>query len=161
MNIDHILDTFNKHGVKCLLLGGMNFLLRHKPVLTFDIDFWIHDTPENLERCEQAMSDLDASWGATDEEWEKVALLEHGWLSRQAMFCTMSPYGAIDIFRTVKGLDDWEESAAKAVKDRTANGSEYLGLSDEDMLKCQYALDENQRKLDRIRTLEEAEGQNE
>ena len=154
MNIDHILDTFNRHGVEHILLGGMNFLLRHEPVLTFDIDFWINDTPENLKRCEQALVELDASWGATDDEWGSVARLRPDWLSRQTMYCTMSPHGAIDIFRAVKGLGDWRESAESAVEGKTANGSTYLGLSDEDMLKCQYALDENQRKFDRIKVLE-------
>jgi hypothetical protein len=155
MNIDRILETFNRQGVEHVLLGGMNFLLRHKPVLTFDVDFWINDTQENRARCEKALVELDASWGATDEEWESVKLLEPGWLSRQAMYCTMSPHGAIDIFRTVKGLGSWIESAASAARGKTANGTEYLGLSDKDMLKCQYALEENQRKLDRIRILEE------
>lgn len=31
MNIDCILDTFNRRDVEFILLGGMNFLLRHKP----------------------------------------------------------------------------------------------------------------------------------
>jgi hypothetical protein len=160
MNIDHILETFNQQGVEYILLGGMNFLLRHKPVLTFDIDFWINDIPDNLARCEKALAALDASWGATDATWGKVALLAAGWLSSQIMFCTMSPHGAIDVFRSIKGLDCWEKCAGSAVKEKTAAGIEYLGLSDEDMLKCQYALDESQRKLDRIKTLEESEGQN-
>lgn len=160
MDIDHILDTFNKQGVEYLLLGGMNFLLRHKPVLTFDIDFWINDTPDNLSRCEKALARLDASWGASDGDWGKVGQLNPGWLSTQIMFCTMSPYGAIDIFRAVKGLGNWEKSASAAVEGETANGMKYRGLSDADMLKCQYALEESQRKLDRIKTLEESENNN-
>lgn len=155
MNVDHILETLNKHNVEYILLGGMNFLLRHEPILTFDIDFWINDTPENLTRCEVALTELDVSWGATDQEWGKAGQLNPGWLSRQIMFCTMSPHGAIDVFRAIKGLNSWEESAGSAVKEKTAAGIEYLGLSDKDMLKCQYALEENQRKLDRIRILEE------
>ena len=34
MNIDHILQMFNASEVEYLLIGGMNFLLRHEPVLT-------------------------------------------------------------------------------------------------------------------------------
>ena len=33
MNVDHILKTLNAHEVAYLLIGGMNFLLRHAPVL--------------------------------------------------------------------------------------------------------------------------------
>ena len=38
MNVDHILETLNGHQVVYLLIGGMNFLLRHTPVLTYDVD---------------------------------------------------------------------------------------------------------------------------
>lgn len=69
MNVDHVLATLGSNGLEFLLIGGMNFLLRHEPVLTFDIDVWIHDSASNLDRCEAAMSELDASWGATDEVW--------------------------------------------------------------------------------------------
>ena len=34
MNIDHILQMFNASEVEYLLIGSMNFLLRHEPVLT-------------------------------------------------------------------------------------------------------------------------------
>jgi len=51
MNIDHILRTFNACAVEYLLIGGMNFLLRHEPVLTYDIDFWIRDTVVNRGHC--------------------------------------------------------------------------------------------------------------
>lgn len=156
MNIDRILEAFNRYGVEYILVGGINFLLQHKPVLTFDVDFWINDTQENRNRCERALAELDVSWGETDEDWGKVAQLNPGWLSRQAMFCTMSPHGAIDIFRAMKGLGSWADSVRSATKGKTASGTEYLGLSDADMLQCQYALDEGQRKLDRIRTLEDA-----
>jgi len=73
MNVDHILRTFADCGVEYLLIGGMNFLLRHEPVLTYDIDFWIHDTAENLDRCAVALQQLDAAWGPTEADWRPVA----------------------------------------------------------------------------------------
>ena len=48
MDVHLILQTFNAHRVDYLLIGGMNFLLFHEPVLTFDVDLWIDDVPENL-----------------------------------------------------------------------------------------------------------------
>lgn len=38
MNVDHILATFNAHRVDYILIGGVNFLLRHEPVTTYDIE---------------------------------------------------------------------------------------------------------------------------
>jgi len=107
MNIDHILSTLNKHEVAYVLIGGMNFLLRHAPVLTYDVDVWIDDEPANRERCETALSELQAEWGPSDNDWIPVAARKPGWLETQALYCLMSPYGAIDVFRSVKGLECW------------------------------------------------------
>jgi hypothetical protein len=154
MNVDRVLDTMNRHQVAYLLIGGVNFLLRHSPILTFDIDFWIEDTTENRRRCEAALAELDAQWGATDDDWGPVATRTAGWLERQALFCLTSPHGAIDIFRRVAGLDDWRSSYQNAVREQTSGGISYRGISDADMLRCQYALEEGERKRDRIAILE-------
>ena len=158
MNVDEIVAGLNRNGVRFLLIGGMNFLLRHKPVLTFDVDLWIEDTDENLKRCEQALSELDAAWGASDSDWEPVKNKLPGWLKRQAVFCLTSPCGAIDVFRTVRGLDSWTKSYEESVEIVMVLGARCRGLSDGDMLKCQLSLDEADRKLDRINELRKAMG---
>src|SRR5688500_5839869 len=119
MNIDAILETFNRHQVRYLLFGGMNFLLRHKPVLTYDIDFWIEDSEENRSRCERSLAALSAEWGAGNENWQLVSELPAGWLARQTVFCLIAPAGAIDIFRFVPGLDDWQSSWATSIPEKT------------------------------------------
>ena len=156
MNVDRILDTMNRHQVAYVLIGGMNFLLRHAPVLTLDIDLWVEDAPENLRRCEAALAELDAQWGASDDDWGPVSAKRPGWLERQAVFCLTSPDGPIDIFRRVAGLDDWRSSFQNALREQTVSRVSYWGLSDEDMLQCQLALEEGHRKLDRIAALEKA-----
>ena len=154
MNTDLILQVFNWHQVRYILFGGMNFLLRHAPILTYDVDFWIEDTPENRQRCEQALAELDAEWGGGDDNWTLTSRLPAGWLEGQAVFCLICPAGAIDIFRYVRGLDDWQSSFQGCVKELTKSGVPYHGMSDVDMLRCQYALDEPFRKKDRVTILE-------
>lgn len=156
MNVDHILGTFNDCEVRYLLVGGMNFLLRHEPVLTFDVDLWVESSPGNLRRTERALSALEAQWGETDESWADVGSRASGWLGRQPMYCLTSPHGAIDIFLSVLGLDDWGACEARAVQEHTASAVPYLGLSDEDMLACQEALDAGERREDRMRVLKAA-----
>ena len=134
----------------------MNFLLRHAPVLTYDVDFWIEDTPENRDRCEKALCELRAEWGATEEDWGPVADKPAGWLVAQGMFCLTSPHGAIDVFRSVEGLASWSDSRTKAQMSTTASGTKYVGLSDEDMLQCQLALPESQRHHQRVEVLNQA-----
>ena len=156
MDIDLILDAMNRHHVAYLLLGGVNFLLRHTPVVTFDVDLWIADTPENLASCEHALAEVGATWGPTENQWQPVADLKSGWIARQSVFCMTSPHGPIDIFRSVRGLDDWATCRSRAEAGTTAAGTPYLGISDRDMLQCQLALPEPERKLDRIRILEKS-----
>ena len=93
MNVDQILKTLNAHQVAYILIGGMNFLLRHAPVLTYDVDLWIEDTPENLRRCEQALAELQAQWGPSEKDWGPVAGKASGWLGSQPVFCLTSPHG--------------------------------------------------------------------
>lgn len=155
MNVDRILSTFNDGQVEYLLIGGMNFLLRHEPVLTYDIDHWIRDTPANLARCDAALRQLDAAWGPTEASWRPVAE-QAGWLSRQSVFFLTSSEGAIDIFRSVTGLLSWEICRARAVSCKTAAHVEYRGLCDEDMIACQMALPAGQRRHARIETLRRA-----
>jgi hypothetical protein len=140
MQVDQILDAFNRRGVAYLLIGGANFMLRHAPVLTYDLDLWVEDTEANLDRCAAALADLQAEWGASEEAWGPVAKLPAGWLRRQALYCLTSPHGAIDVFRAVTGLPRWQECSGR-------------GLSDEDMLRSQEALAPKEQKADRIRAL--------
>lgn len=156
MDIDHILAVFNRHEVRYLLIGGVHFLLRHKPMLTFDIDFWIDENTDNRRRCEKALIELRAEWGPTENNWGPVSELREGWLGSQPVFCLSSPSGAIDIFRSVSGLPSWQRSFDASVAGRTAAGTPYRGLSDEDMLACQLCLDPGERKTDRIRDLQRA-----
>ena len=160
MNVDHILRVLEEHGVQYVLIGGMNFLLRHEPVLTYDVDVWVQPSEENLRRTESALAALDCEWGATESDWGAIADKQAGWLQDQAVYCLTSPHGAIDVFLSVTGLEDWDGCRARAVGDRTAAGVGYVGLSDEDMLRCQEALDGPARKQDRILTLRQAIGRN-
>lgn len=154
MNVDRILSAFRGQEVDYLLIGGMNFLLRHLPLTTFDVDVWIDDTPANRQRCARALAQLEAAWGTTDETWGPVAGSNPAWLETQAVFCMTTPYGALDVFRQVAGLPSWAECRERAISSETDGGVPYLGLCDADMLRCQYALPEGLRHPERIRHLE-------
>ncbi len=156
MNVDDILRAMNQQSCRYLLFGGMNFMLRHQPVLTYDVDLWIDDTAQNRRLCEQALIDLDAQWGATESTWGPVTQIPSDWLNTQQVFCLASSHGAIDIFRQVDGLPDWDVAYSRSLAEVTAAGTSYRGLSDQDMLQCQLALAEGLQKLERIRVLRQA-----
>ena len=63
MNIDLILSEMNTARVDYLLIGGVNFLLRHNGPLTHDVDVWVNDSDENLVRVISALRSLMQKWG--------------------------------------------------------------------------------------------------
>jgi hypothetical protein len=148
MNPGPILATFAKHEVDCLLIGGMNFFLRHRAVTTFDVDFWVNDEDSNLIKVNAALIELRAEWGATAETFAPVPS-DPAWLKRQSVLCLTSPAGAIDIFRSVHGLPNYTICRTRGVT-VTRDGTIFPALSDADMLACQLALPEGERRLDRI-----------
>ena len=156
MNVDEILGALNDQQADYLLIGGMNFLLRHRPELTFDVDVWVRDDAANLERLNRALHTLEAEWGASDENWRPVPDDWH-WLQRQGCFCLTSRPGALDVFRDVLGLEGrYEECRAAAIPSTTTQGVPYLALADAHMLACQEILPAHQQKQNRIEVLRQA-----
>jgi hypothetical protein len=156
MNVDEILQTLNQEQVDYLLIGGMNFLLRHLPELTWDVDIWVKDDAENLARLNRALGLLGAEWGRTETEWRPVAA-DSRWLCTQEVFCLTTAHGALDVFREVRGLEGrYLDCHGRGSRTQTAGGIQFIGLSDEDMLACQEALPVEERKERRIQALREA-----
>jgi len=156
MNVDEMLKALNRERVDYLLIGGMNFLLRHLPELTFDVDIWVKDDEENLARVNSALGDLQAEWGPTETEWRRVPS-GWQWLRTQSGFCLTTAHGALDVFREVRGLEGrYLECKARAIPSQTATAIPFNGLSDQDMLTCQDALPAGERKLHRIQVLRDA-----
>jgi len=156
VNVDAIFQALNREQVDYLLIGGMNFLLRHQPELTFDVDVWVRDDPVNLERLNRALRSLDAQWGPTEAEWKPVPDDWH-WLRGQAVFCVTTAHGALDVFRDVRGLEGrYDECSQRAVPSTTGTGVKFMALADQDMLTCQEALPPSDRKLKRMEVLRAA-----
>ena len=151
-----MLQALNTDQVDYLLIGGMNFLLRHEPELTFDVDIWVADNDANLPRLNRALRSLGAAWGPTEAAWAPVPE-DSAWLRQQSVFCLTTDHGALDVFREVLGLEGrYAECRASGVRSQTASGVAYVGLSDAHMLACQEALPEEQRKPRRLASLRAA-----
>jgi hypothetical protein len=156
MNVDEMLRGLNAKEVNYLLIGGMNFMVRHLPELTFDVDIWVHDKPRNLERLNAALRQLGAAWGPDKASWRPVTD-EWRWLESQGVFCLTTDHGALDVFRDVVGLEGrYDECQRAASSERTAAGIPFLSLSDEHRLACQEALPPASRNHKRMEVLRRA-----
>jgi len=156
MNVDAIFQALNDEGVDYIVFGGINFLLNHAPILTFDVDIWIADTDPNRDRLNRALVKMGAEWGPTERDYKPVSD-DSAWLKRQNVFCLTSHYGAIDVFRQVRGHEDkYVECKRRALKRKTDGGVHYRSMSDADMLECQAALGPGDQKPERIKILKEA-----
>lgn len=159
VNVDTMFETLDGHGVDCLLIGGMNFLLNHEPELTFDVDIWVRDERHNLALLNAALRDMGAAWGHTEAEWTPVEE-DADWLESQPMFCLTTRCGALDVYRDVAGLEGrYAECKARAARKRTPTGAPYWSLSDLDMLAAELALPPFERRDARIRALRRALGE--
>jgi hypothetical protein len=146
----------NDERVDYVLIGGMNFLLRHAPELTFDVDIWVRDDAENLERLNRALRTLGGAWGPSEKDWKAVPE-DWRWLRRQTVYCLTTQHGALDVFREVRGLESrYAECKAAAIPSTTSSSVAYHALSDEHMLVCQEALPLTQQKQRRIEVLRKA-----
>ena len=134
MNVDAILSVLNTHGVDYVLIGGVNFLLNHAPILTFDVDIWIHDEEQNRVNLTAALVELKAEWGPDDLHWKPIGP-DATWLTKQTVFSLSSPDVAIQFFREVNGLEGrYCECKSRAAYKATGTGIPYFSLSDQDML---------------------------
>jgi hypothetical protein len=158
MNIDKMLQSLNASETDFLVIGGVNFMFRHSPELTFDLDIWVRDNDNNLVRLNTALRELGAEWGQTDETWGPVPESAR-WLKSQGVYCLITREGALDVFREVRGLEGQYDQCAKAAYDaRTKGGLLYRGLSDEHMLQTQLVLPPGEQKPARIAALRKALG---
>lgn len=57
-DFEDMLTLFDKHGVKCLVIGGLAFVFHVKPRFTKDMDVWVGCDPENLRKVNLALAEF-------------------------------------------------------------------------------------------------------
>ncbi len=57
-DFEDILELFERHRVRYLIVGGMAFIYHAKPRYTKDIDLWIDPDPDNVKLVNQALTEF-------------------------------------------------------------------------------------------------------
>lgn len=145
-----VLQTLQDHQLRFLLIGGLNYFLVHQAVATQDIDILIEDSVENRAICETALVKLEAEWGKVDADWGLVSRNPSGWMESQMVYCMLTKYGPLDVFRAVPGIDSFEQAWSRSVTLQLQGSLSVRLISANDLLSCQLALPEDSRRLDRV-----------
>ncbi len=150
LDFQRLFRILNENGVRFILIGGMNYFLRFRPVTTQDIDVWISPAMQNIQRCEKAMVAIEAQWGRTDDDWGAVSNKPTGWLLSQSVFCLLTDCGLVDVFTSVAGLPDFETCWDRGAMMLTGQETTFRSLAAMDMLACQLAIPEENRRHERV-----------
>ncbi len=60
-DFEDLLDLFENHGVRYLIIGGLAFIYHAKPRYTKDMDLWVDFTPDNLKKANEALTEFGSS----------------------------------------------------------------------------------------------------
>lgn len=57
-DFEDLLLLLDRHGVRHLIVGGLAFIYHAKPRYTKDMDIWVENTPDNIERANAALAEF-------------------------------------------------------------------------------------------------------
>ena len=128
-----LIDLFERHAVRYLIIGGVAFIRYVKPRYTKDIDIWIDPLPENVERANLALKEF-GSPDLLDKDSTSEILLVGVVPSR------------IDILREINGNDF---DAAWEKRDRGNYGATDANWVDiETLLEIKSGIDDPRHQQD-------------
>ena len=101
-----LLNTFNEHEVKYLVVGAFAVMVYSEPRYTKDLDVWVETSEENARRVFAALRDFGAPLkGLTESDFTESGFYQMG-----------RPPGRIDVMMSLDGLDfesAWESRMAE------------------------------------------------
>ncbi len=90
-----LLNTFNEHEVKYLIVGAFAVMIYSEPRYTKDLDLWIEVSPDNASKVFAALRDFGAPLaGLTEKDFRGPGFYQMG-----------RPPGRIDVLMSLDGVD--------------------------------------------------------
>jgi hypothetical protein len=100
-------ETFAKHDVKYVLIGGLAARLHGSPSITFDLDVCYERSPENLVALASALKELHATLRGVKET--VPFRLDAKSLAQGDSFAFMTDAGPLDVLGTPPGTTGYAE----------------------------------------------------
>ena len=109
-----VFRTFEEHGVRFVVIGGVGARLLGSPTVTRDTDVCYDRSPENLERLAAALQDLGAQLRGVDEPVPFI--LDAKTLAAGDHFTFTSRAGDVDVLGTPAGVAGFADLTEDAVE---------------------------------------------
>lgn len=74
-DFEDVLELFQRHGVRYLVIGGLAFIFHAKPRYTKDIDLWVDPEESNVERANRALAEFGSPYLLTPEDAAEIVQL--------------------------------------------------------------------------------------
>ncbi len=103
-----VLRTLHAHGVELIVVGGMAAVIGGAPVVTRDVDVLRRRSPENVQRCLAALTELDAVFRGDSRRLRPQA--SH--LDGPGHLLLETRYGVLDVLGTIEDATTYEDVLA-------------------------------------------------
>lgn len=150
-DFEDLLEIFEEHGVRYMIVGGLAFAFHAKPRYTKDIDLWVDSSPESLAKVNRALEEF-GSPHFFDPVAENEDVLQLG-LPPNRVDILLDPASA--------GGPCFEDALGRAVRSRYGR-VEVNWISAEDLLDIKSRIDhprhqEDARVLRLLRKINESD----
>ncbi len=129
LDVDRIVETFRRHEVDFVVIGGIAVLAHGHPRTTFDLDFVADLSADNMARLAAAFDELDAVVRGIDGDLLDVDPTDPRQLGSGANWTLTTAAGWVDFMPAAEGAREYAEIAADAVPVRDG-AFRVVGLDD-------------------------------
>lgn len=110
-----IFETFARHGVDYVVIGGLAVIAHGHTRNTRDVDFVAAADRVNLRRLAAALRDLGARLSGTDAHLLEIDVYDPDTLGSGANFTLETDAGGLDFFGDVPGAAPYEQMRERAL----------------------------------------------
>lgn len=110
-----IFETFQRHGVEYIVIGGIAAIVHGHTRNTRDVDFVAATARANLERLAAALRELGARPSGIDAHLLGIDVYDPATLGSGANFTMETDAGGLDLFNDVPGAAPYEELRERAL----------------------------------------------
>lgn len=71
-DFEDLLTLLERHQVRYLIIGGLAFIYHAKPRYTKDMDLWVENTPENIDRANAALAEFGSPTLLSKDDPEQI-----------------------------------------------------------------------------------------